>query len=92
MVRRDRTKINNLRDDLKKFQNNLWELENSDGFQFCAKYAEKCSKGNKFGFNEKISKYPGINIRAISCPCMDVLSKDDSVTVPFRCPTESPPV
>ena len=30
MVRRDRTKINNLRDDLKKFQNNLWELENSD--------------------------------------------------------------
>ena len=50
MVRRDRNKINNLRDDLKKFKENLWELENSDGFQFCSKYAEKCSKGNKFGF------------------------------------------
>ena len=50
MVRRDRNKINNLRDDLKKFKDNLWELENSDGFQFCSKYAEKCSKGNKFGF------------------------------------------
>ena len=58
MVRRDRNKINNLRDDLKKFQNNLWELENSDGFQFCAKYAEKCSKGNKFGFKATVfSKY-----------------------------------
>ena len=50
MVRRDRNKINNLRDDLKKFKDNLWELENSDGFQFCSKYADKCSKGNKFGF------------------------------------------
>ena len=50
MVRRDRNKINNLRDDLKKFKDTLWDLENSDGFQFCSKYAEKCSKGNKFGF------------------------------------------
>ena len=50
MVRRDRNKINNLRDDLKKFKDTLWDLENSDGFQFCSKYADKCSKGNKFGF------------------------------------------
>ena len=50
MVRRDRNKINDLRDGLKKFKDDLWELENSDGFQFCSKYAEKCSKGNKVGF------------------------------------------
>ena len=60
MVRRDRNKINDLRDGLKKFKDDLWELENSDGFQFCAKYAEKCSKGNKFGFNKQFLQ----NIRA----------------------------
>ena len=70
MVRRDRTKINNLRDDLKKFKHNLWELENSDGFQFCAKYADKCTKGNKFdgmleGLDRHIEVYTGKTVEQL---------------------------